>query len=406
MTATDRLERDLATWFQETAAPAVPDYTDALVRQAVAVRQPRRWAVLERWIPMSVTTLQPVRLDNLVPWRTIALVALLALALVAGVALVAASRPTVPAPFGLANNGLIAYAQGGDVFTVDPRTDARHAIATGLDQDAEPRWSPDGTRVVFFRGSGVATHRLVMVDADGGNPVTSADAFVEPDSDSIAWAPDGRSVAVAAGGPDARRIHVVDATDGSSTIVGDGEYAWFEFFWRPPDGGQLLFAGRDGDDARLLLYTLADRSVVELAAGPEAIRPIGWTADGSRYAYQLETETPGTTRVVDLATASAVDVPVAYGRISNDGTRIAGLDADGRPCVAAISGGSCEAIGTVDQAPFGPDRATLQWSPDDRWIVSLPAGASRGAVLLQPQGGIVDQPEWLVDGFSSWQRVP
>ena len=260
--------------------------------------------------------------------------------------------------------------------------------------------------MAFLRTAGPATHQLVIVDADGGNPVTSVDTIHEADSDSIAWAADGSTVAVVGGEPDARRIHVIDATDGSGTIIGDGAYGDFEFFWRPPDGRQLLFAGRHEDGARLLLYTVADRSLVELAASRDGIRPIGWTADGSRYAYQLETEAPRTTRVVDLGTGAAVDVPVAYGHISNDGTRIAGLDAAGQPCVAAISGGPCRAIGRVDQAPFGPDRAALLWSPDDRWIVSLPSGSSRGAILLQPEGGVVDQPEWLVDGVSSWQRVP
>ena len=61
------------------------------------------------------------------------------------------------------------------------------------------------------------------------------------------------------------------------------------------------------------------------------------------------------TRVVDVGTGQFVDVPVAYGHISNDGTRIAGLDGrdEGLPCVAPTAGGECRTIGTVDQAPDG-----------------------------------------------------
>ena len=53
MTAADHLERELADWFHATAAPALPYYTDDIVRQATLVRQPRRWPFLERWLPMT-----------------------------------------------------------------------------------------------------------------------------------------------------------------------------------------------------------------------------------------------------------------------------------------------------------------------------------------------------------------
>ena len=171
MTAADRLERDLADWFREPAAPALPYYTDDIVRQATHVRQPHRWPFLERWLPMSETMLQPVRLSSPVPWRSIALLALVALAMVAGVALMAGTRPAPPAPFGLANNGLVAYAEAGDIFTVDPVTGARRQVTAGLDADRDPRWSPDGSRIAFLRGSDRS--QVVIVDADGGNPVTS-----------------------------------------------------------------------------------------------------------------------------------------------------------------------------------------------------------------------------------------
>ena len=105
----------------------------------------------------------------------------------------ATGRPS-PAPFGLANNGLVAYAEAGDIFTVDPETGARRQITTGLDGDANPRLSPDGSRIAFLRGAGLS--KVVIVDADGGNPVTSLDGILETDEDGFEWAPDGSAVAV------------------------------------------------------------------------------------------------------------------------------------------------------------------------------------------------------------------
>ena len=109
-----------------------------------------------------------------------------------------------------------------------------------------------------------------------------------------------------------------------------------------------------------------------------------------------------------IATGAFVDVPVAYGHLSNDGTRVAGLlgEFGGPPCVAFVSGGECVPIGTPQQGPAGTHHAAMYWSPDDRWVVSRPATDTDGAYLLDPDGAVVDQPAWLADGAESWQRVP
>ena len=417
MTATDRLERDLADWFHETAAPAVPHYTDDIVRQATQVRQPRRWNPLERWLLVTETALQPVRLSSHVPWRPIALLALLALAMVAGVALMAGERQAPPAPFGIANNGLVAYAESGDIYTVDPVSGTRRQVTTGIDVDRVPRWSPDGSRIAFMRGDDPA--QIVIVDADGGNPVTSLDWLGGADQDGFGWTPDSSAVVatghVAGANGIARtgRINLVDADDGTVTSVGPA-YFGFEFAWRPPDGRQLLFYGAGHGGPALLLYAVDTGDVEELTVplpdGQQDIRLAGWTADGTRYAFLVATGEPErlSTRVVDVATGAYVDVPVAYGHLSNDGTRVAGLmdDRGGGPCVAPVSGGECRPIGARGEGPEGWHYAGMYWSPDDRWVVSRPSSRSAAALLLDPDGGTVDQPAWLADGAESWQRVP
>ncbi len=79
---------------------------------------------------------------------------MLSLLLLVAIALYAGSRPRVPPPFGPAANGLVAYAQDGDIYTVDPVTGTRHLIMTGRDIDSDPRWSPNGLRLAFLRVSG------------------------------------------------------------------------------------------------------------------------------------------------------------------------------------------------------------------------------------------------------------
>jgi hypothetical protein len=60
----------------------------------------------------------------------VGVVALL-LALAVGLVIVAGSQRHVPAPFGPAANGSVAYEAGGDIFTADPVTGVAKALVTG-----------------------------------------------------------------------------------------------------------------------------------------------------------------------------------------------------------------------------------------------------------------------------------
>ena len=164
----EHLERELTTWFVDTAAPRVPDFTDDILRLTAGTRQRPRWSFPERWLPMSVITLGRRSLAPL-PWRTIGLLAVLAVLIAASVAFYIGSQQRLPAPFGLAANGVVAYASGGDIFTVDPATGTRQLIVAGPENDQDPRFSLDGTRLVFMRGDGTSAVP-VIADADGSDP--------------------------------------------------------------------------------------------------------------------------------------------------------------------------------------------------------------------------------------------
>ncbi len=131
MTPFDRFDRRFADALDDLASP-IPDYfEDAL---AVALSRPQRpaWTFPERWIPMSTLTRRSVLVPG-VPWRTIGiLLALLAL-LVAGAVISIGLRPdrTPAPPFGLAANGLIAYASDGDLYSRDLVTGAEELFVGG-----------------------------------------------------------------------------------------------------------------------------------------------------------------------------------------------------------------------------------------------------------------------------------
>ncbi|HEV8488718.1 MAG TPA: hypothetical protein VGQ58_02900 [Candidatus Limnocylindrales bacterium] len=397
----DRFERELTAWFVDTAAPRTPAYTDDILRQTASVRQRPRWSFPERWLPLSVIilgrrTLKPV------PWRAIGVLAILALLLVVAIAALVGSQRTLPSPFGLAANGLVAYANGGDIFTVDHITGTRRAVATGPEMDHDPRWALDGTRLLFLRETGIGDIP-VIIDADGRNLlVAKTDPIAELDAESIAWSPDGRSIAMIGRLRGDRDLLIVDAIDGDVTVM-DANYQGADLYWRPPDGRQLMYLGGTWADLRLFLISVDGGSPVELpiSGAGEGLRPAGWTPDGRSFAFQRPDLR---TSIVDVVTGAETVIPVAFPQLSNDGNRIAGLNANDDEtqtwlCVASATGGPCNSI----TPEFSGDWGTYyRWSPNDEWILTT---RSDGAVfLLDPDRATTPQPSWTTDGADSWQR--
>ncbi len=404
MNHADRLERDLAVWFTETAMPSKPDYTDEIVREATRRRQRPRWTFAPAWVQGRFAL--PVAAGRTrIAWAAGVLV-LVALAVALAAVAIVASRPKLPPPFGLAGNGLLAFQRGGDIFTFDPETGKEKAIVTGPDQDHDPRWSLDGRRIVFARDLD-GTH-FGFVDADGGRLTVTTDSVVNIDTDSIAWAPDSRSVAVAGAADDRRAIFLIDAVTGRIRRL-PVDYLSFEVFWRPAVDRQLLFAGRSGSRAGLFLVSLADGSVRPVPTSghdPNFVRPLGWTSDGTRFAYQGAAGSPDRAVSVDLATGRETPLDVYRAQVSNDGRWLGGAAMDttsSAMCIAPIDGGPCTPIGHVPQLPDFGSSATLQWAPNDRWIVTH--NPTTRVAWLVSRDGQVEDVSIRADGPASWQRI-
>jgi len=175
MTTGRRLERDLPELLDELAVSPYPDYIDSVLTTTAHRRQRPTWTFPGRWIPMTTLTSRAASMPR-TPMRAAAILALLLLALAVGAALLVGSRARVPAPFGPAANGRVAYSASGDIFTVDPATGVSKAIITGPETDINPRWSRDGTAFAFerkFDGSTGAGY-IYVAGADGSHATDAA----------------------------------------------------------------------------------------------------------------------------------------------------------------------------------------------------------------------------------------
>ena len=407
----DALERDLTLWFDDTAMPRRPDYTSEIIQSTAAVRQ-RRWMSIERWFPMNVVEFRRRTVPPF-PWRTAAVLIALLVLLVAGLVYVG-SQPRLPPPFGLAGNGLVAYAKDGDIFTVDPASGERRWVTSGDDVDVVARWSPDGTRLAFLRGPSTAnpgniagaTWRVVIADRQR-NVLAESIPIHGVDPDAFAWSPNGRYMAV---GGSNNTVSIIDTSDGGVRPL-DLSYDGLDFYWRPGHPSELLVRGFADGGTGLVLIDV-DRAGSERLVTPDVgdmVRPNGWTPDGRRIVY-TRVDPPGNDgavaariRVLDVTTQAFVEIDGAFAEVSNDGTRLLAVSEDNRPCIASIEGGACVAIADSEHVFYGAFAGGTFWAPDDQSIV---ASTDRGLVILDPTGQRSDPPPaWLAEGAESWQRV-
>jgi dipeptidyl aminopeptidase/acylaminoacyl peptidase len=186
-----------------------------------------------------------------------------------------------------ARNGRIAFVRSDDIWTVNPDgSDERNLTQTGL-REEYPDWSPDGTELVFARGSstGGCCRQLWRMNADGTNQraITSGDDATMP-----SWSPDGRRLAYASVSGNRVHIATVDASDGSGqtavTPVG-GAGSDINPKWSP-DGARILFASNTGG-GNFVIYTVSedgsDQQRVSSSVGVNT--DADWSPDGHRIAF-------------------------------------------------------------------------------------------------------------------------
>jgi len=352
---------------------------------------------------------------------------------------------------GPAVNGLIAYSSGGDIFIGDPVTGATQAITSGPEPDINPKFSPDGTRIAFVRGTPInGPASLIVVEADGSDArVVVPEGFSQAGSRSsfgpFAWTPDGDGLVVELSFPPATYPH------------GDGELGLFDasgvreprllvppltawigaiYFnasaqvapmFRPPDGDLIVNASHleifdadlrfvrqlgsesigqhstfnptwSPDGTRILL--LLDADVVVFSAESGDARYLGpgwmplWSPDGSSIAFEdFSHWLPDPEAILDLA----------------DETRIAVHDlASGSKRVLESSVSPLKEGATIWTITGNPKHDYYyegwSWSPDGRSLLILRDHRTRPIVVTVATDTAIELP-WETDSFPSWQRV-
>ena len=444
MMPNERFDRRLPTILDEIAQPRTPDYFDDLLGRTAHTHQRPAWTLLERWLPMADIARQPA-FARQVPWRPIAVMALILLLVVASLALVIGSQHPVPAPFGLARNGLVAYAKDGDVYTAEAGTGTAKAVVTGPETDLRPVWSLDGQRFAFERkaqgSSGPGSLFVAKADGTGLTRVTP-----EPLEaiNSYVFAPDGRDVLISTGPAGSGKISIAKSDGTGIRPLPVGTLSATQPAYRAPDGGEIVFVGfaapfvdtgEPGTTPASGLYAVhPDGTGLRQIVAPSnlVISDPRSSPDGTRIAYTgyaVDYLTGGSQARAFVVSADGQsnrmirpipDGDLNYARDwSNDGRRLfvggchfapaADAVCEDTSAVVPVDGGSPDVRINVGAEASAADQRTDRWAPDDGSILTTPLDAQGQPVstslLWEFATGRSRPVPWTGGGDPSWQRV-
>ena len=232
----------------------------------------------------------------------------------------------------------------------------------------QPRFSPDGRRLVFADRDGVPS--VATVGEWRGRPLDDRPLPAGYERVGMVWSPDGTRVAY---------VEMLDS----------------DF----PEGGDLFVVDVASGTAEKLRHF----------AGPY-VRPLEWSPDGATLAMGFDRSGEGGRMVVDsldLETGTLTPLLRGWGetlgvRYSPDGTQIA-FYSDSRACICVAAPDGTEVGELLRFAGAEPDSARLAWSPDGSRIVWTERFGGRISVLdvdsgvsrtLTTAGGRAPEIDW------------
>jgi dipeptidyl aminopeptidase/acylaminoacyl peptidase len=212
------------------------------------------------------------------------------------------------------------------VMNADRR--GRQVITSSGKDNYFPRWSPDGTQIVFYSYRDDITD-VYVIDADGTNEVNLTDGQGGNDPD---WSPDGTQIIFTSGRDtdDNFQLYVMNADGSEATRLTDDEGSYRHPAWSP-DGEKIAFSFTPGEEDDWDIYVMNSDGTEVVQLTDNDMDEVGarWSPDGSLIAF--------------------------IGSVGDEDTDIYLMNADGSEVTQLTDN---------DRSEVG-----IAWSPDGTWLL-------------------------------------
>ena len=439
MSAARPIETRLPEVLESISNPRMPAYYDDILGQVARTRQRPGWTFPERWIPVTTISTRLATAPR-VPMRIAIALLLLLLAFATTLLIVGSQHPSVPAPFGVAGNGKIVFADTDGSIKLGSLGDLSTTVIVPGSGHSSPTFSPDGRSLAYLQRGSAGSTDIVVSGPEGESPHVVNAAPVGSIGHLI-WSPDSKSVIIAIG----FQVFAFDiAKQGLPRVlftIGDGAPdGWLDNLnanladiFRPPNGDEILVLGSGSKGTgwyRKVLATgesipvVTDQTIDSTWSSNQS--GAQWSPDGKQivlsihptatpdlgYAWIVNADGTGLRRVSKIEIPGSV-VDEEHTAWSPDGTKIAFarwiLDADGnnepRPLVIVdvATGAEREASNLEVNGYEG-----WMWSPDGTSILQVPGNGNddaRKVIEVDAETGQAHELGWTSRGAASWQRT-
>lgn len=204
-----------------------------------------------------------------------------------GMILTPAMEADTPDPEDVKPRIVFASNRGEDpgilgLYILDPETSEITALDTGFEASLIPKWSPDGSKVLF---STYGTWNLYTIDANGEN-LTQITDFRSNNGD---WSPDGEQIVFQSDHQnepeDTPDIYMMDlGSENLVEILDDPEVADFNPRWSP-DGEKIYYISAKTGNYEIFSMNVDGSDPVQITESETPITNFELSPDGERIVF-------------------------------------------------------------------------------------------------------------------------
>ena len=181
----------------------------------------------------------------------------------------------------------IAYVRPSDGTLWASRVDGSQTLQLTYppDRAALPRWSPDGTQIVFMQVQTGKPWKAVLIPAQGGNPQELLPGNTTEGDPN--WSPDGKRIVFSSG------LNVGSTSEGDIRIIDlqthqvspvPNSKAMYSPRWSP-DGRYLATMDLNPNTKKLFLFDFQTQKWSDWTTDPDGLYYISWSPDSHSIRY-------------------------------------------------------------------------------------------------------------------------